>query len=99
MLLAAHGAVFIFRTENAGTIEILISECFMYLKKILKNPLQTLKLSGPSACQRAAAVGCFMAEGDLGAEADSHCSTAVPAPPRCSAPWHSDSKGRAVLCP
>lgn len=30
----------------------------------IKNPLQTLKLFGPSASQRAAAVGCFMEEGD-----------------------------------
>lgn len=30
----------------------------------IKNPLQILKLFGPSASQRAAAVGCFMEEGD-----------------------------------
>lgn len=61
----------------------------------IKNPLQTLKLFGPSACQRAAAVGWFMKEGDLGAEGGSYHSTAIPVLPRCSATWHSDNKCRA----
>lgn len=30
----------------------------------IKNPPQTSKLFGPSACQRAAAVRCFVGEGD-----------------------------------
>lgn len=95
MLLAAHGVMLIFHFQNRKCRNNRNTNFWMPYVLEIKNPLQALKLSGPSACQRGAAVGCFMEEGDLGAEGDSCSSTAVPVPPRCRAPWHSDRKDRA----
>lgn len=69
-----------------------------YVLKI-KNPLQALKLFGPSARQRRSSCGCFMEEGDFGAEGNSCSSTAVPVPPRCHAHGTQTARTEQVLCP
>lgn len=46
-----------------------------------------------------AAVGCFMEEGEFGAEGNSCSSTAVPVPPRCHAHGTQTARTEQVLCP